>query len=264
MPKYSRYSRKHKRGGRPPSRSTDYAQGNEQRMEYPERDNSNRENNIMEPPRPPTYSSDRVMQEDPGTFGLNKEEMDEYHKKMQEGNLKAYRKRYGRQGDFTRIYDEGDEDKDDDEYHAHEGGRKRRKTNKRRYGGTPTQQVVNIQGNRNNHGVQPLPPELLEPEQMDGAQLIQQRYRDQPFYRPEVDDQVRLPPLPNFNYPPPPVPQGWPVQPTAPDISEIVRNRQVGGKRKHTKRTRHVKKYLRKGRRTLRRRKSKKALKRKN
>ena len=69
MPKYSR---KHKRGGRPPNTSSDDAPGNE----YAERDNSNREYNIMEEPRPTPRQPD--MQEDPGTFGLNKEEMDEY------------------------------------------------------------------------------------------------------------------------------------------------------------------------------------------
>jgi hypothetical protein len=87
MPKYSRYSRKYKRGGRPPDTSSNNSSGNEQRIEYAERDNSNREYNIMEPPRPPTYSSDRVMQVDPRTIGLNEEEMDEYYKKMREGNL---------------------------------------------------------------------------------------------------------------------------------------------------------------------------------
>jgi hypothetical protein len=141
MPKYSRYSRKHKRGGRPPNTSTDNARGNEQPVEYAERDNSNREYNTMEEPRPTPRQP--YMQEDPGTFGLNKEEMDEYHKKMQEGNLKAYRARYGRKGEFNRIYDENDEDNDDDkypdyisdyisDYPQHEGGRKRRKTAKKR------------------------------------------------------------------------------------------------------------------------------------
>ena len=131
MPKYSRYSRKHKRGGRPPNTSTDNARGNEQPVEYAERDNSNREYNTMEEPRPTPRQP--YMQEDPGTFGLNKEEMDEYHKKMQEGNLKAYRARYGRKGEFNRIYDENDEDNDDDEYpDQFDGGRRRRKTTKRR------------------------------------------------------------------------------------------------------------------------------------
>jgi hypothetical protein len=230
-----------------------------------------------------------IGQIDPRSVGLNEEQRNEYHRQLEEGNRLAYQERQmreGRQEPFIRIDDDNDDDDiepyDEDELERRiaslnnnnenirqQGGRRRkqtkkRKASKRRYGGTSAQQVVNIQGNRNNHGVQPLPPELLEPEQMDGEQLIQRRYRDQPFYRPEVDDQVRLPPLPNFNYPPPPVPQGWPVQPTAPDISEMVTNRQVGGKRKHTRRTRHVKKYLRKGRRTLRLGKSKKALKRKN
>jgi hypothetical protein len=56
----------------------------------------------------------------------------QYHKKMQEGNLKAYRARYGRKGHFNRIYDENDEDNDDDEYPEFDGGRRRRKTTKRR------------------------------------------------------------------------------------------------------------------------------------
>jgi len=264
MPRYSRYSRKYKRGGSPSkpqgnnnSHNANTISGEDIVTEQPEYMIAEPNNSNAKP-----YQDMRAE----NWRGLNKEELDEYHKKMQEGNLKAYRDKYGRQGEFNRIYDENDEDNDDDEYpERFDGGKKRRKTNKRRYGGYTTQQVVNIQArNRNNNGVQPLPPELLEPEQMDGQQLIQRRYRDHPFYRPEVDNQVILPPLPNFNYPPPPVPQGWQVQPTAPDISEMVRNRQVGGKRKHTKRTRHVKKYLRKGSRTLRRGKSKKTLKRKN
>jgi hypothetical protein len=136
MPKYSRYSRKHKRGGRPPNtRSTDNAQGNSnsngQRVEYTEPENSDRVNNIVEEPRPTPRQP--AMQVDPGTFGLNKEEMDEYNKKMQEGNLKAYRAKYGRKGEFNRIYDENDEDNDDDEYpDQFDGGRRRRKTTKRR------------------------------------------------------------------------------------------------------------------------------------
>jgi hypothetical protein len=151
MPRYSRYSRKHKRGGRPPNTST----YNGQRVEYAERDNLNRENNIAEPAARPRELE--IGQVDPRSVGLNEEQLNEYHRQLEEGNMLAYQARQMREGT-----------------------------------------------------------------------------------------------------------QGWPVQPTAPDISEMVTNRQVGGKRKHTKRTRHVNKYLRKGRRTLRRRKSKKALKRKN
>jgi hypothetical protein len=127
-----RYSRKYKRGGRPPkpqgndnSQNADTISGEDivtEQQEYmtAEPNNSNAK----------TYQD---MQVDPGTFGLNKEEMDEYHKKMQEGNLKAYRDKYGRQGEFNRIYDENDEDNDDDEYpEQFDGGRRRRKTMKKR------------------------------------------------------------------------------------------------------------------------------------
>ena len=77
-----------------------------------------------------TYQDRQV---DPRSFGLNEEEMDEYHKKMREGNLNAYRAKYGRKGEFNRIYDENDEDNDDDEYpEQFDGGRRRRKTTKRR------------------------------------------------------------------------------------------------------------------------------------
>jgi len=63
---------------------------------------------------------------------FSEEEKDAYHKKMQEDNLKAYRARYGRKGEFKRIYDENDEDNDDDEYPDQFDGGRRRKTTKRR------------------------------------------------------------------------------------------------------------------------------------
>jgi hypothetical protein len=127
-----RYSRKYKRGGRPPNTSTSDARGNSngQPVEYSEREISDRENNIMDPD---AMSMELEIGEvDPRSVGITPEQSIEYERQLEEGNLSAYRKKYGRQGDFTRIYDEDDEDKDDDEYHSHEGGRKRRKTTKRR------------------------------------------------------------------------------------------------------------------------------------
>jgi hypothetical protein len=142
MPKYSRYSRKYKRGGRPPNTSTDNARGNEQPVEYAERDNSNREYNTMEEP-PVKQAKLEIGEVDPNLYLLRGQELAEYKRQLDEGNRLAYRKKFGRQGDFTRIYDEADEDKDDDkypdyisdyisDYPQHEGGRKRRKTTKRR------------------------------------------------------------------------------------------------------------------------------------
>ena len=63
---------------------------------------------------------------------FSEEEKDVYAKKFREGNLKAYRARYGRKGHFNRIYDENDEDNDDDEYPDQFDGGRRRKTTKRR------------------------------------------------------------------------------------------------------------------------------------
>jgi hypothetical protein len=84
-------------------------------------------------PNNSTSRTTEYQQIDPATLGLNEEEMNEYHKKMQEGNLKAYRDTYGRKGEFNRIYHENDEDNDDDEYpDQFDGGRRRRKTTKRR------------------------------------------------------------------------------------------------------------------------------------
>jgi hypothetical protein len=121
MPKYSRYSRKHKRGGRPPNRSTDYAEGNEQRVEYSERENSDRENNMVETPA--KEAKLEIGEVDPQSVGLNKEQRNEYHRQLEEGNRLAYRKKFGRQGPFTRIPDDDDEAR---------GGRKRKTSKKRR------------------------------------------------------------------------------------------------------------------------------------
>lgn len=123
MPRYSKYSRKHKRGGRPPNVSTYDAPGNGQRVEYAERGNSDRENNIAEPDARPMELE--IGQVDPRSVGLNEEQRNEYHRQLEEGNMLAYRKKFGRQGDFTRI----DDDSDDDEQKA---GRKKRKTTKKR------------------------------------------------------------------------------------------------------------------------------------
>ena len=125
-----RYSRKYKRGGRPPKTSSNDAPGNGQPVEYAEHENSDRENNIMEPD---AMSRElEIGQVDPRSVGISPDQEKEYDRQLHEGNLSAYRKKYGRQGDFTRIYHEDDEDKDDDEYHSHEGGKKRRKTSKKR------------------------------------------------------------------------------------------------------------------------------------
>lgn len=113
MPRHSRYSRKYKRGGRPPNTSSD----NGQRVEYAERDNSDRGNNMAEPDvRPMELETGEV---DPRSVGLNEEQRNEYHRQLEEGNRLAYRKKFGRQGSFTRIHD----DDDDDEAR---GGRKRK------------------------------------------------------------------------------------------------------------------------------------------
>jgi hypothetical protein len=121
-----RYSRKYKRGGRPPKISNNDAEP----LDYVPNYNVDRENNIMDPDA--MSREPEIGQVDPRSVGLNEEEMNEYHRKLQKGNMVAYRKKYGRQGDFTRIYHEDDEDKDDDEYPERQGGRKRRKTTKRR------------------------------------------------------------------------------------------------------------------------------------
>lgn len=119
MPRHSRYSRKYKRGGRPPNTSSD----NGQRVEYAERDNSDRGNNMAEPDvRPMELETGEV---DPRSVGLNEEQRNEYHRQLEEGNRLAYRKKFGRQGSFTRIHD----DDDDDEAR---GGRKRKTSKKRR------------------------------------------------------------------------------------------------------------------------------------
>lgn len=116
MPKYSRYSRKYKRGGRPPNTSS----GNGERVEYAERENSDRENNMAEPDARPMELE--IGQLDPRSVGLNEEQRNEYHRQLEEGNRLAYRKKFGRQGDFTRI-------DDDDEAR---GGRKRKTSKKRK------------------------------------------------------------------------------------------------------------------------------------
>ena len=119
MPRHSRYSRKYKRGGRPPNTSSD----NGQRLEYAERENSDRVNNMAEPDvRPMELETGEV---DPRSVGLNEEQRNEYHRQLEEGNRLAYRKKFGRQGSFTRIHD----DDDDDEAR---GGRKRKSSKKRR------------------------------------------------------------------------------------------------------------------------------------
>ena len=117
MPRYSRYSRKYKRGGRPPNTSSD----NEQRVEYSERENSDRENNMVEPPA--RQRELEIGQVDPRSVGLNEEQRNEYHRQLEEGNRLAYRKKFGRQGPFTRIPDDDDEAR---------GGRKRKTSKKRR------------------------------------------------------------------------------------------------------------------------------------
>jgi len=118
MPRHSRYSRKYKRGGRPPNTSSD----NGQRLEYAERENSDRVNNMAEPDvRPMELETGEV---DPRSVGLNEEQRNEYHRQLEEGNRLAYRKKFGRQGSFTRIHDD-----DDDEAR---GGRKRKSSKKRR------------------------------------------------------------------------------------------------------------------------------------
>ena len=117
-----RYSRKHRRGGKPPNRSTDYAEGNEHRVEYSERENSGRENNMVETPA--KEAKLEIGEVDPQSVGLNKEQRNEYHRQREEENMLAYRKKFGRQGPFTRI------DDDDD---VARGGRKR-KTSKKRKG----------------------------------------------------------------------------------------------------------------------------------
>jgi hypothetical protein len=66
-----------------------------------------------------------IGQVDPRSVGLNEEQRNEYHRQLEEGNRLAYRKKFGRQGSFTRISD----DDDDDEAR---GGRKRKTTKKRR------------------------------------------------------------------------------------------------------------------------------------
>ena len=139
-----RYSRKHKRGGRPPNTSTDDARGNSngQRLDNVVRDNAERENNLAEP-----YEMSRepeIGQVDPRSVGLNEEQADEYHRGLEEGNRLAAqdrrrgqrmerRMREGRQGQFTRIHDDADDDDDDDDNSDDQfAGRKRRKTVKKR------------------------------------------------------------------------------------------------------------------------------------
>ena len=120
MPKYSR---KHKRGGRPPNTSSDNAPGNE----HAERENSDSENNIMEPDAGPRELE--IGQVDPRSVGLNEEQRNEYHRQLEEGNRVAYRNKFARKGPFTRIPDDGDNDDDYDDQFA---GRKKRRTSKRR------------------------------------------------------------------------------------------------------------------------------------
>jgi hypothetical protein len=138
-----RYSRKHKRGGRPPNTSTDDAEGNSngQRIDDVMRDNNTeRENNLVE-----SYEMSmepEIGQVDPRSVGLTPEQSIEYEKQLEEGNRLAAQDRRrgqrmerqlreGRQGPFTRIEDDHDDDNDDnsDDQFA---GRKRRKTVKKR------------------------------------------------------------------------------------------------------------------------------------
>ena len=142
-----RHSRKHKRGGRPPNTSTDDAEGNSngEPVEYTEPENSDRMNNIVEQPRA-TPSQQYYQTIDPRPFFMTPEQRIEYQKQLDEGNRLAaqdrrrgrrMRRRWleGRQGPFTRIYNEGDDsddDDDDDDDDVARGGRKKRRASKRR------------------------------------------------------------------------------------------------------------------------------------
>ena len=128
------------------------------RLQYPE-------NNDRVVANRNTERDDYGQQVDPRMVGLNADQLDRYHQEMERRNLEAYQDRLqheGRQGPFTRIDDDGDDDyieprdddDDDDDYIEpydeeelerridafnnrdgnvqQQGGRKRRKTNRKR------------------------------------------------------------------------------------------------------------------------------------
>jgi hypothetical protein len=115
------------------------------RLQYPENNDRVVANRNIE-------RDDYPQQVDPRMVGLNADQLDRYHEEMERGNLEAYQNRLqneGRQGPFTRI-DDGDDDDYIEPYDEEElgrridafnnrdgnvqqqGGRKRRKTTRKR------------------------------------------------------------------------------------------------------------------------------------
>jgi hypothetical protein len=107
------------------------------RLQYPE-------NNDRVVANRNTERDDYGQQVDPRMVGLNADQLDRYHERMQRGNLEAYQNRLqneGRQGPFTRIDDDDDdyiEPYDEEEFNnrdgnvPQQGGRKRRKTTRKK------------------------------------------------------------------------------------------------------------------------------------
>lgn len=114
------------------------------RLQYPE-------NNDRVVANRNTERDDYGQQVDPRMVGLNADQLDRYHERMQRGNLEAYQNRLqneGRQGPFTRIDDDDDdyiEPYDEEELGRRidafnnrdgnvpqQGGRKRRKTTRKK------------------------------------------------------------------------------------------------------------------------------------